>query len=251
MADPAQIPYLLELLDDESAAVRTQVLTALRGYGDQLERIVVPYVALIEGVRRSLLTEIIQSSRETRFRDRWPAWLEISDPYTSLEHALESLSLLEAAWGAPTVSELLDELAAKFRRTVSEPYSIEQLNYFVFVTERYRPPAPDYYHPNNSNLTEVLRSRRGIQISLSCLVILLAYRLGILMVGCNLPGHFLYMMGSTGQWRVFDPFNLGLSLPDNTRKYLETHLQQHHTDIPHPKNRIKPFSLWDGKPCKE
>ena len=49
----------------------------------------------------------------------------------------------------------------------------------------------DFYDPRNSCLDEVLATRKGIPITLSLIYMELARRVGVEMVGVNLPGRFM------------------------------------------------------------
>lgn len=66
----------------------------------------------------------------------------------------------------------------------------------------------DYYAPDNSYLNRVLETRRGIPISLSTVVLLVARRLGVPMAGIGMPFHFLVEI-STDRGILLDPFHAG------------------------------------------
>lgn len=63
----------------------------------------------------------------------------------------------------------------------------------------------DYYSPANSLLTSVVDSRFGNPITLSVLYILVARRIGMQVVGVNMPGHFIVRHEHVH----FDPFHGG------------------------------------------
>ena len=62
--------------------------------------------------------------------------------------------------------------------------------------------AEDYYAMANSSLEQVLRTRRGIPISLALVVIGVAERLELSATGINFPRHFLVQVED----RLIDPF---------------------------------------------
>jgi regulator of sirC expression with transglutaminase-like and TPR domain len=68
----------------------------------------------------------------------------------------------------------------------------------------------DYYDPANSYLPDVLRTRRGIPISLVLVYRRVAEPLGIVVHGVNAPGHFLAeveLSGASGVEQMYvDPF---------------------------------------------
>jgi regulator of sirC expression with transglutaminase-like and TPR domain len=67
----------------------------------------------------------------------------------------------------------------------------------------------DYGDPRNSYLDEVLRRRLGIPITLSVVMIEVGRRLGVLLDGVGMPGHFLV---GAREGTYVDPFHGGLVL---------------------------------------
>jgi regulator of sirC expression with transglutaminase-like and TPR domain len=65
--------------------------------------------------------------------------------------------------------------------------------------------ANDYYAPENSYLHEVLRTRRGIPVSLAVLWLELARGLGLQAQGIAFPGHFLVKVTLEAGLVVIDP----------------------------------------------
>ncbi|MES1162761.1 MAG: tetratricopeptide repeat protein, partial [Rhizobacter sp.] len=64
----------------------------------------------------------------------------------------------------------------------------------------------DYYDPDNSYLNAVLRTRRGIPISLAVLWMELAQGLGLQARGVGFPGHFMLKVTLPKGQVVIDPF---------------------------------------------
>lgn len=62
--------------------------------------------------------------------------------------------------------------------------------------------AESYYERGNSSVEQVLRSRRGIPISLAVVVLSVAESCGLPARGINFPGHFLAQLGEV----YVDPF---------------------------------------------
>jgi len=75
--------------------------------------------------------------------------------------------------------------------------------------------ANDYYAPENSYLHEVLRTRRGIPVSLAVLWLELAQGLGLNAQGISFPGHFLVKVTLDAGLVVIDPAS-GVSLGVDT-----------------------------------
>lgn len=66
----------------------------------------------------------------------------------------------------------------------------------------------DYYHPQNSYLSQVLLRRRGLPISLAVVWMEVGQRAGYLVDGVGMPGHFLVRVGGRDGVYV-DVFNGG------------------------------------------
>jgi regulator of sirC expression with transglutaminase-like and TPR domain len=64
----------------------------------------------------------------------------------------------------------------------------------------------NYYDPDNSYINAVLRTRRGIPISLAVLWLELATGLGLKARGVNFPGHFMVKVNLPNGQVVIDPF---------------------------------------------
>ncbi|NJK59661.1 MAG: tetratricopeptide repeat protein [Oscillatoriales cyanobacterium SM2_1_8] len=108
---------------------------------------------------------------------------------------------LAIAWEEyPTIDlaiarQQMDEMAAVLRSRLAEvSYPLRQVREvgnYLFEELGFRGNEADYYHPRNSFITDVLRDRLGIPISLSLLYLVLGERIGLPFAGIGLPGHFI------------------------------------------------------------
>ncbi|RUL89409.1 tetratricopeptide repeat protein [Tautonia sociabilis] len=69
--------------------------------------------------------------------------------------------------------------------------ALRQINWVLYVEERFSGNEDDYDDPRNSYLNEVLRRRTGIPISLAVLYRAVALGVGVTLHGVNLPAHFV------------------------------------------------------------
>jgi len=128
------------------------------------------------------------------------------------------------------------ELAATVERRVRSP-SVEaklaHLHDVLFDIVGFVGNVEDYYNPANSYLPDVLRSRRGLPITLALVYKCVAEAVGLKVHGINSPGHFLAAVESaaTGperpgnnRWMYVDPFYGGelLDRDDVCRRIEET-----------------------------
>ncbi len=162
------------------------------------------------------------------------------DYFASLVQQDDSIPLFEAAVSiAQDVDPQLDleetqvevdRLAAKLqRRLPSDASSVQKLrmlNHFFYRELGFGGNVNDYYDPDNSYLHRVIRTRRGIPVSLAVLYMELAQQIGLNMKGISFPGHFLMKLSVQSGDIVLDPFN-GASLSrEDLEERLEPYFEQ-------------------------
>jgi regulator of sirC expression with transglutaminase-like and TPR domain len=132
-----------------------------------------------------------------------------------------SLSALEAAISVAqdeyprldvqTVLADVDELAERLRqRTPADAAPLQRLrllNNYFFHELGFAGNVNNYYDAKNSYLPDVLRTRRGIPITLALIYVELASQQGLSAVGVSFPGHFLVKLHLPRGEVVIDPFN--------------------------------------------
>lgn len=147
--------------------------------------------------------------------------------FASLVESDEHFPLLEAAASLAQdeepsldVQHVLDDVARMLRRVQTRlPAGADDLTQLAILTQVFYQDlgfganANDYYAPENSYLNEVLRTRRGIPISLAVVWLELAQALGLKAQGISFPGHFLVKVTLEAGLVVLDPLtgqSLGL-----------------------------------------
>jgi regulator of sirC expression with transglutaminase-like and TPR domain len=135
------------------------------------------------------------------------------------EHGIDlgEAALLIAAEEQPGLDpepwlERLDELGARLQPRVrgvrDELARLGFLTELLFVEEKLRGNADDFYDPRNSYLNEVLERRLGIPITLAVVCMEVGRRAGVLLEGVGFPGHFLLRLARHPQVLI-DPFDGG------------------------------------------
>ncbi|HQQ68725.1 MAG TPA: tetratricopeptide repeat protein [Alicycliphilus sp.] len=103
----------------------------------------------------------------------------------------------------------MDRLQVRLARRMpegAEPLQrLNVLNRFFYGELGFGANLNDYYAPDNSYLHQVLRTRRGIPISLAVLWLELAQGAGLKAQGVSFPGHFLVKVLLPGGQAVLDP----------------------------------------------
>jgi len=125
------------------------------------------------------------------------------------------------------VDQLLARLKRRLPGDASELQRLRALNQFFFRDLGFGGNINDYYDPDNSYLNTVLRTRRGIPISLAVLWLELAVGLKLNARGVAFPGHFMVKVNLPKGQVVIDPFN-GQSLSrEELAERLEPYRQRH------------------------
>ncbi|MEY4562976.1 MAG: hypothetical protein RLZZ618_2253 [Pseudomonadota bacterium] len=141
--------------------------------------------------------------------------------FASLVADDESLSLVEAAASlaqddhpeldTQSVLGEIDALCAHLKRRIPRDappiQRLRLLNRFFFEEMGFAGNVNDYYDPGNSLLSTVLRTRRGIPITLAVLYIEMANDIGLTARGVSFPGHFLVKLRMPEGEVVIDPFS--------------------------------------------
>ena len=141
------------------------------------------------------------------------------DYFASLVQIDEDLPLLEAAASLAQdeepgldvqqvledVDRMLKRVRSRLGQEADDLTRLAVLNQVFFKELGFGLNANDYYAPENSYLQEVLRTRRGIPISLAVIWLELAQGLGLRADGVSFPGHFLVKVALEAGLVVIDP----------------------------------------------
>ncbi len=209
------LPYLLELLDDESHQVQEMVVKELLAFGPSLKRELDRLSISLNIQQNQILKEIFESQQRTWLRQNWSSWFPMLQDNEKLEKALCLLAEFQSGdQYREKLSTLLDQLAQEFESCHSV-FDAQHLAQFLFQTKGLKGNTEDYYNPQNSNLIYVIKEKRGIPISLAIIYILVGRRIGLTIEGCNLPGHFMASIHDQGRKLLVDCFNAGRMIDRN------------------------------------
>ena len=166
--------------------------------------------------------------------------------FSSLVQSDEHFPLLEAAvclaqdeYPDLHVQQVLgdvDQLLARLKRRLPPDAPALQrlrlLNQFFFRDLSFGGNLNDYYDPDNSYISAVLKTRRGIPITLAVLWLELATGLGLQAKGVSFPGHFMVKVNRPKGQVVMDPFT-GQSLSrEELSERLEPYRQRSGAALP-------------------
>lgn len=137
--------------------------------------------------------------------------VQSDDHFPLLEAAI---SLAQDEYPDLDVQQVLgdvDQLQARLKRRLPPDapalQKLRALNQFFFRDLNFGGNINDYYDPDNSYLNAVLKTRRGIPITLAVLWLELASGLGLNARGVAFPGHFMVKINLPKGQVVIDPFS--------------------------------------------
>lgn len=105
----------------------------------------------------------------------------------------------------------IDQMLARLRRRIPGDagpiQKLQVLNQFFFSSLGFGGNVNNYYDPDNSFINVVLKTRRGIPISLAVVWLELAQGLGLSARGVGFPGHFLVKVNLPKGQVVINPID--------------------------------------------
>lgn len=147
------------------------------------------------------------------------------------QHELPQADVTQAEY---TIADLADTVRNRVRSQTVDA-KLAHLHDVLFDVVGFSGNVDDYYNPANSYLPEVLRTHRGLPITLVLIYKCVGEQLGVSVQGVNSPGHFLAAVQTdtpevpTGgprqpNWMYVDPFFGGelLKEQDVYRRIAET-----------------------------
>jgi regulator of sirC expression with transglutaminase-like and TPR domain len=220
--DEKALRSLVTLLEEEDPAslalVRRKILgvgAAIMPYLDELRRAATPQMAV----------RLDSVAAELRFQDLRREFVRLALAKTP---DLEEGALLISRFGFADVDPKvyrawLDKVAAAVETDIPTDAgigeSVRRLSNHVFQSLGFAGNETRYYDADNSYLSRVIDTRRGIPVTLTVLMLLLARRLKLPLYGVGTPGHFLAGFKEGGASLFVDCFRGGqvMTLPEVKR----------------------------------
>ncbi len=209
MTDTKNLPHVLRLLDDESKIVQEAIIKELLTYGaslfKKLEKLEKPAAPL--QIRQ--IKVLLENHKREVFKQEWSQWQKFADGNEKLENALALVSdYLGDLFSNSDLKGMLDDLAGEYAAKYTDK-NAKKLSHFLFAEKGLKGSEENYYHPMHSDLSYVIKHKQGLPISLACIYILVGWRFGLHIEGCNFPGHFLAKTTLGSETILVDCFNGG------------------------------------------
>lgn len=103
------------------------------------------------------------------------------------------------------VDQLISRLKRRMPQDAAALHRLRLLNQYFYRDLNFGGNANNYYDPDNSYLNAVLRTRKGIPISLAIVWLEIAQALGLKARGVSFPGHFLVKVSLPKGQVMLDP----------------------------------------------
>ena len=235
MENLSNLPHLLKLLDDESPSIRESILKELRGFGASLEENLVCLDLPLNSHQKRLIKPVLEDVRRSRLKQQWPSLFNVQDEYEQIE--LAHRLICEFQLGRMyqyKLKFLLDQLAEEFC-LASKERDVLGLAKFLFQDKHLIGVENDYYNPKNSNLVSVILDKQGIPMSLAVVYMLVGYRIGLSIEGCNFPGHFLARVRIGLEIFLVDCFNNGEVIREKEITRITPVTSSHLSEVLHQK----------------
>ena len=220
--DNKALRSLVTLLEEEDPASLALVRRQILGIGAD----VIPYLDELRAAATPEMAIRLDSvADELRFQDLRLDFVRLA---LSRSPDLEEGVLLISRFGFPGLDTRvyrawLDAAAAVIARDMPPEAgigeSVRRLSRHLFQTLGFAGNETRYYDADNSYLSRVIDTRRGIPVTLTVLLLLLARRLRLPVYGVGTPGHFLAGFRDGGTAVFVDCFRFGqfLTLPEVKR----------------------------------
>ncbi len=209
-----ELPHLVRLLDDQHPVVRQSLRDRLEGYGGDVSRELSELGISLDEDARVRLSRMLAPGRRAQVRREWAvpaAGFEVADgDWEKFEFLMRLLSELlhDGTTVRPALPDCLDRLSDEAVLQGAH-HDEAELCRFLFGSGRFRANDRGFYRAENADLLWVLQHRQGNPIGLTVVAMLVAQRLGLRILGCNFPAHFLGWITVDGNDHLIDCYHRG------------------------------------------
>ncbi len=203
------VSFLADKNEQTAALVRSQLRALLKSQPQLKHSVSKISNAAVQKLAKAVIEEFHFEDVEAQFQAL------ASANEINLERGLYLISFLANPDLKPEdISKPLDKMAEDVAHliTTEQPLPTRPVNAmrrYFFEKLNFRGNEENYADAANIYLNTVLERRMGIPITLSCIYLLVGWRLGLLVHGIGLPGHFIVGHRVPRGVVHIDPFNSG------------------------------------------
>lgn len=214
-----QLPHLLSLLDDPSAVVRSEVRTALTEFGYFLRPASREWVSNRPVEVREEWDFICRMAESKALEQTWLSWMLLEEQSDQIEAGMMALEL-GGSYSGSFIHDSIEDLVKEFKALTSGSGDLEDLIRYVFEEKGFDKTLRKQNYLQH-RLGYILRYRRGSQLGLGILTMILADRIGISLSLIKLQGNWLLLHKTEdGTW-MYNPEQRCARLLRSEEMYLE------------------------------
>jgi regulator of sirC expression with transglutaminase-like and TPR domain len=214
MKNEAEIKALINLVDDEDESIYFQIREKLLSHG--LEAI--PFLENAWEHRnlgeefQSRVEDLIHDIQFTDVTESLKQWVQqgganlITGILLINKHHYPELNISHVK---SRIDDIVVAIKSNWNDNLSDRQKVVVINRALFAHFNFKGDNKDYYSPSNSILSKVLERRKGNPLMLSVLYMEVAKKMGVNIVGINLPRHFVVALKSDDIQFYISPFNNG------------------------------------------
>ena len=220
------VSRLVEQLDDDRFQVRRRAHARLLALGDDVIPLLLQRQRFESPEQRLRVQRILDTLQHRLVDDGFRQLASLPDAQLDLDRAMWLISrIVNPLARRDDLQKQLDGLAQRVRqrlgagvnpRTAPPREVVDALRHVLFEEFRLRGAVSNYDDPRNSSLESVLDRRQGLPILLSHIMISVAQRLDVPLVGIQIPGRYMVKYDGTrspagfpADDLIIDPFGGG------------------------------------------
>lgn len=228
MVNKSQLPYLIQLLDDESKETQLALKEEFAHYNGDVSQEISEMGIHVSKQDSKYLQRFLHPSKQKNIMKKWVVPKNLDDDWDSFEYLLNLIFdyIHDGFSLRPSLEEGLASLEAEMLEKYKRP-TVNKLRKFLFTKRYFFGAKSNYYAIENSDIRSTFVTHKGNPVTLCILFILMAHRLDLAVTACNYPGHFLACINIRGERFLVDCFNEGHLIPVETLLKLEPKISIH------------------------
>lgn len=198
-----QLPHLLSLLDDPSYVVKEEVRNALCQYGYFLRPASRDWVANKPDAIRQEWDFVCRMAESQALEQTWLSWMLLQVPAQQIEAGMMSLEL-GGSYSGSFIQDSIQDLVDEYKVAYQEDNSIDNLIEFLYTNKGFDKTLRNQNYLQH-RLGYILRYRKGTQLGLGILTMILGARLDINLSLVKMQGNWLLLDQSSEKNLLYNP----------------------------------------------